>query len=83
MEIRAFCTVTDCEKLYDFQNLYTAHLKAWKCRQYKPEVLQFEPALSENLAEMSKALRECRCRLSRYCHYRPCGAERKAVPYPA
>lgn len=37
------------EKIYDFENLYIAYLKARKCKRYRDEVLLFTANLEENL----------------------------------
>jgi hypothetical protein len=40
-------------RLYDFQNLYKAHLKARKGKRTKREVANFELNLSSNLVKIS------------------------------
>ena len=45
-------------RLYDFQNLYKAHLKARKGKRSKREVANFELNLSSNLVKLSQSLRD-------------------------
>lgn len=42
------------EKVYDFQNLYKAHLRSRRGKRGKTEVIRFELKLAENLARMSE-----------------------------
>lgn len=49
--------MTDYEKIYDFQNLYKAHVAARKGKRTKREVIEFEMNLSENLFALSDALK--------------------------
>ncbi len=44
------------EKVYDYQNLYDAYLKARKQKRYRKEVLSFSYALEENLIELQNEL---------------------------
>lgn len=41
-------------RLYDFQNLFKAHLKARKGKRSKREVANFELNLSSNLVKLHK-----------------------------
>ncbi len=43
-------------KIYSFQNLYSAYLKARKCKKYRDEILKFGYNLEENLLELQEEL---------------------------
>ena len=53
-------------KIWDFQNLYKAHKAARLGRRDVKEVIDFELNLSENLADLSEALRTKSYRMSGY-----------------
>lgn len=44
------------EKIYDFENLYQAYLKARKCKRYRQDVLEFSANLEENLIQIQNEL---------------------------
>lgn len=44
------------ERVYDFDNLYTAYLNARKCKRYRAEVLKFTSNLEENLINIQNQL---------------------------
>lgn len=60
---------TDYEKICDFQNLYKAHLQSRKGKREKPEVIRFELNLAENLACMSRDLKNRSYKMSGYYHF--------------
>lgn len=43
-------------RIYDFENLYSAFLKARRNKRYRPEVLKFTAKLEENLIEIQNEL---------------------------
>lgn len=45
------------ERIYSFENLYSAYLKVKKGRRYKKEVLEFSHNLEENLFKIQKELK--------------------------
>lgn len=53
-------------RLYDFQNLYKAHLKARKGKRSKRVVANFELNLSSNLVKLSQSLRDGTYSISGY-----------------
>jgi retron-type reverse transcriptase len=44
------------EKICSFQNLYSAYLKARKCKRYREEILKFSYNLEENLLKLQEEL---------------------------
>lgn len=57
------------EKVYDFQNLYKAHLRSRRGKRGKTEVIRFELKLAENLARMSEELKNHSYQMSGYYHF--------------
>ena len=51
-------TMTEYEKIWDFQNLYKAHTVARRSKRHTREVIDFEMNLGENLTALSDALRD-------------------------
>ena len=50
--------VTDeFSKLYSFENLYKAHLKARRSKQYSKEVIDFESDLGPTLARLAESIK--------------------------
>ncbi len=62
--------MTDYEKICDLNNLYKAHRKARRTRRAKPEVLQFEVKLSENLIRISRVLQTGTYKMRSYYHFK-------------
>jgi len=44
------------EKIYDFENLYSAYIEARRGKRYRPDVLKFSAHLEENLTEIQNEL---------------------------
>lgn len=58
--------MTDFEKVFDFHNLYKAHLAARRGKRHTREVIEFELALSENLVALSDELKSGRYKIQGY-----------------
>lgn len=70
MEKGISIVMTDYEKICDFNNLYKAHCKARRTKRAKPEVLQFELKLSENLIRISRDLKAGTYKMQGYYHFK-------------
>ena len=62
-------TMTDYEKICDFQNLYKAHTVARKGKRHKGEVIRFELNLAHNLTTMREQLLNKTYRMKGYYHF--------------
>lgn len=62
--------MTDFEKIYSFENLYRAHLRARCGKRYQAEVIAFESCLSENLVCLSESIRNKTYRVSDYYSFK-------------
>ena len=60
----------DFEKVYDFYNLYKAHLKARRGKQCAREVVDFELNLAARLTELSESIRDGSYSLSDYYEFK-------------
>lgn len=72
------------EKIYSFQNLHSAYLKARKCKRYRPEILEFSYNLEKNLLELKNELKTQRYRHGGYREFIVCDAKKrkiKAAPF--
>ena len=58
------------DKIWDFQNLYKAHLKAKKNKQAKQEVVQYEMNLGYNLTKLSLELRNKTYKIKGYYSFK-------------
>lgn len=59
-------TMTDYEKIYDFQNLYKAHTVARRSKRNNREVIEFEMNLGENLTALSDELKNGTYKMQNY-----------------
>lgn len=77
-------TVTEYEKIYNYESLYQAHKKARLGKQDTREVIQYEVYLTENLQRLSYRLREKMYRIQEYRRftiYDPKKREIQALSY--
>ena len=75
----------DFEKIYDFTNLYHAHLKTRRCKRSKAEVIRFEVDLAANLCTLSDMLKEDRYLPVSYYNFKVFEPKRRdihALRYP-
>lgn len=62
--------MTDFEKIYSFENLYHAHLRARLGKRHEKEVIDFENNLSANLVFLSESIRTKTYRISGYYNFK-------------
>lgn len=61
--------MTDYEKIYDFSNLYQAHLVSRKGKRNKREVIRYEMNLAYNLTLLSEQLKNNTYKMKGYYHF--------------
>ena len=62
--------MTDFEKIWSFENLYRAHLRARLGKRHEAEVIDFERELSANLVCLSERIRNKTYRISGYYSFK-------------
>lgn len=62
--------MTDFEKIYSFENLYRAHLRARLGKRKERDVIDFESNLSENLVTLSESIRNKTYKISGYYSFK-------------
>ena len=62
--------MTDFEKIWSFENLYRAHLRARLGKRHEAEVIDFERELSANLVCLSERIRDKTYRISGYYSFK-------------
>ncbi|MBE7074681.1 MAG: reverse transcriptase [Clostridiales bacterium] len=72
------------EDVFNFKNLYEAHLRARKCKRHKREVVDFEVNLAQNLTKLEKSLQDGTYKIQgykRFMIYDPKEREIQALSY--
>ncbi len=76
--------ILNYDELFNFENLYNAHIKARKCKRNKEDVIQFELNLSCNLWGLYNELKERKYKVScynKFIIYEPKKREIQALSY--
>ena len=72
------------QEIYKFKNLYTAYLKARKCKRYRPEILRFGYNLEKNLLKLQDELANENYQCGQYREFVVCDSKKriiKAAPF--
>jgi len=67
------------EKIYKFENLHTAYLKARKCKRYRPEILKFSYGLENNLLKLQDELASQTYQHGEYREFIVCDAKKRSI----